>query len=177
MPAHVFIATSLDGFIARLDGGLDWLPSGGSGEGEDHGYTAFTDSIDAVVMGRNTYEVVLGFGGWHFTKPVVVLSSHGVDIAPDLREKVFSMTGSPEEVSAQCAARGWRELYVDGGVTIQRFLRAGLIERMIITRIPVVLGAGIPLFGAVPQDVRLGHVRTQAYDSGLVQSEYRVRAE
>jgi dihydrofolate reductase len=175
MSAHVFIATSLDGFIARRDGAIDWLPTDGSGDAGDHGYTAFTAGIDAVVMGRNTFEVVLGFGGWHFTKPVVVLSSRDVAIPPELAGKVVAMSGTPEQVSAECAARGWHELYVDGGVTIQRFLRAGLIDRMIITRIPVLLGEGLPLFGPVAADVRLDHVRTQAYDSGLVQSEYRVR--
>jgi dihydrofolate reductase len=175
MAAHVFIATSLDGFIARPDGGIDWLPTDSTGEDADHGYTAFTAGIDAVVMGRNTYELVLSFGGWHFTKPVVVLSSRAVPIAPELASKVFAMSGTPDAIVAQCAARGWHELYVDGGETIQRFLRAGLIDRMIITRIPVLIGAGIPLFGALPQDQRLDHVQTKTYANGLVQSEYRVR--
>ncbi len=173
MSCHVFIATSLDGYIARPDGAIDWLPTDDSAG--DHGYGAFMAGIDAVVMGRNTYEVVLGFGGWHFTKPVVVLSSRGVDVAPDLRDKVFPMAGTPEEIVARCAARGWRELYIDGGVTIQRFLAAGLIERLIITRIPVLIGQGLPLFGTVPQDIRVSHVRTDAFANGLVQSEYRVR--
>lgn len=180
MPAHIFIATSLDGYIARPDGAIDWLPgtSGAAGdtESEDHGYTAFMDTVDAVVMGRHTYETVLGFGGWHFTKPVVVLSSRDVSIAPELKLKVFAMRGTPEEVMQQCAARSWHSLYVDGGVTVQRFLAAGLVERVIITRIPVLIGEGIPLFGAIPKDISMEHVRTQAFKSGLVQTEYRVRS-
>jgi dihydrofolate reductase len=178
MPAHIFIATSLDGYIARPDGAIDWLPAASGqtadAEPENHGYDAFMSTVDAVVMGRHTYETVLGFGGWHFTKPVVVLSSREVAIAPELKRKVIAMRGAPAEVMRDCAARGWHSLYVDGGVTVQRFLAAGLVERVIVTRIPVLIGAGIPLFGSVPRDVRLEHVRTQAYPSGLVQSEYRV---
>lgn len=177
MPAHVFIATSLDGFIARPDGTLDWLPVPQPG-GEDFGYAAFMATVDAIVMGRHTYESVLAMGGgWTYPKPVVVLTSKAVATTPALSETVVQMSGTPEDVVAQCAARGWRNLYVDGGVTIQRFLRAGLIERLIVTRVPVLLGAGLPLFGALAQDIRLDHVGTRAYDSGLVQSEYRVRQE
>lgn len=176
MPAHVFIATSLDGFIARTDGALDWLPQpSGEADADDHGYSAFMAGIDAVVMGRNTFDVVLGFGGWHFTKPVVVLSSRALEIPPELGGKVFVMSGEPTDVVAKCVARGWHELYVDGGITIQRFLRAGLVRRVIITRVPVILGEGIPLFGATPHDIPLEHVRTTAYPTGLVQSEYALR--
>lgn len=178
MPAHVFIATSLDGFIARPNGDIDWLPGAadaGQAEPEDHGYEAFMATVDAVVMGRHTFEKVLTFGGWHFTKPVVVLSSADVAIAPELAGKVFAMRGTPAEVVRACAARGWNSLYVDGGITVQRFLAAGLVERVILTRIPVLIGAGLPLFGAVPHDIPLTHVRTESYASGLVQSEYRVR--
>jgi dihydrofolate reductase len=173
MAAHVFIATSLDGFIARPDGALDWLPVPEEG-GEDYGYHAFMASVDAVVMGRGTYEKVLEFGGWTYAKPVVVLSSRGVTIVPALGHGVVQMAGTPEEVVAQCAARGWRELYVDGGVTIQRFLAANLVERLIVTRVPVLIGRGIPLFGPLTADIRLSHIRSQSYPSGLVQSEYRV---
>jgi dihydrofolate reductase len=173
MPAHVFIATSLDGFIARPNGDLDWLPTDDSAG--DHGYGAFTAGIDAIVMGRGTYEKVLTFGDWPFTKPVVVLSTRGVSVAPALADRIVPMAGTPAEVSAQCAARGWHQLYIDGGVTIQGFLAAGLVDRVIVTRVPVLLGQGLPLFGTVPQDIRLEHVRTQAFENGLVQSEYRVR--
>lgn len=175
MSCHVFIATSLDGFIARPDGSLDWLPQpSGEAEADDHGYSAFMAGIDAVVMGRHTFEVVLGFGGWHFTTPVVVLSSTPLSIAPELEGKVFAMAGEPAEIVAACAARGWHELYIDGGITIQRFLRAGLLARMIITRVPVLLGVGIPLFGDLGRDIPLTHRQTRAYPTGLVQSEYIV---
>lgn len=172
MTASVFIATSLDGFIARSDGSLDWLPGD---DVEDHGYTEFMATVDALVMGRKTFETVLTFGEWPFgTKPVVVLSSNPTALVAPPGAVCTMMSGTPAEVVAQLAARGMQHLYIDGGVTIQRFLDAGLIQRVIITRVPVLLGSGIPLFGPVAHDIRLTHVATRAYPSGLVQSEYLV---
>jgi len=169
--ASVFIATSLDGFIARANGDLDWLPMGG---GEPHGYDEFMATVDALVIGRKTFETVLTFDTWPYgEKPVFVLSTRALASAP--REAVVErMSGAPTEIVSQLAARGVRHAYVDGGITIQRFLQAGLIQRLIITRIPVLLGAGIPLFGPLQHDVVLKHVTTRQYASGLVQSEYAV---
>jgi dihydrofolate reductase len=169
--ASVFIATSLDGFIARTNGGLDWLPPGG---GEEHGYEAFMASVDALVIGRKTFETVLGFDTWPYgEKPVFVLSTRALAPAPS-GAIVERMSGEPTDIVSRLAARGVRHVYVDGGVTIQRFLQAGLIQRLIITRIPVLLGAGIPLFGPTQGDILLEHVATRQYASGLVQSEYAV---
>jgi dihydrofolate reductase len=174
MNASVFIATSLDGFIARLDGALDWLPADG---GEPHGYDEFIATVDAIVIGRKTFETVLTFEAWPYgTKPVVVVSSRPSALrAPD-GALCDMMAGTPSEVVARLSARGFEHLYVDGGVTIQGFLEAGLIQRLIITRIPVLLGRGIPLFGPLSHDVRLEHVATRSYPSGMVQSEYLVAA-
>jgi dihydrofolate reductase len=167
----VFIAASLDGFIARPNGDLDWLPGPESGiPEEDHGYFEFMETVDVLVMGRGTFEKVLTFGGWPFTKPVVVLSSRAIVIPPGLPESVEAMSGSPAEIVARLAARGMKHAYIDGGVTITRFLQAGLIQRMIITRIPVLIGSGIPLFGPLTRDIRLRHVDTRSYRSGLVGS-------
>ena len=171
MKASVFIGTSVDGFIARADGGLDWLPAGG---GEEHGYEAFMATVDALVIGHNTYETVLAFDSWPYgTKPVFVLSTRPLAPAPS-GAVVEHLSGDPVDIVAQLAARGIRHIYVDGGITIQRFLRAGLIQRLVITRVPVLIGDGIPLFGAVPHDIRLHHLATRQYPSGLVQSEYHV---
>jgi dihydrofolate reductase len=171
--ASVFIGTSLDGFIARADGGLDWLPTGG---GEEHGYEAFIATVDALVIGRKTYETVLTFDSWPYgEKPVFVLSTGTLAPAPP-GAVVEHMSGPPAEILAQPAERGVQHVYVDGGITIQRFLQAGLIQRLVITRIPVLLGSGIPLFGPLPHDVVLKHVGTRQYASGLVQSEYVVAA-
>ena len=171
MKASVFVGTSVDGFIARLNGELDFLPAGG---GEPHGYDEFIASVDALVIGRKTFEKVLTFDTWPYgDKRVVVLSSRPIDLS-SAGGVVEQMAGPPAEIISQLAASGAHHLYVDGGVTIQGFLRAGLIHRLIITRVPVLIGDGIPLFGKLPQDFRVRHVATRHYPSGLVQSEYNV---
>ena len=173
MTISVFVGTSLDGFIARPDGSFDFLPADG---GEPHGYEEFIASVDAIVMGRNTFETVLAFPEWPYgDKRVVVLSSRVLDLTA-AGGVVEQKAGRPETIVAELAATGAHHLYVDGGDTIQRFLRAGLIDRLIITRVPVLIGEGIPLFGSLPHDVRLRHVATRQYPSGLVQSEYEMAA-
>src|SRR5580693_1314883 len=174
MTVSVFVGASVDGFIARPNGALDFLPPGG---GEPHGYDEFIASVDALVIGRNTFETVLAFPEWPYgDKRVVVLSSRPFDFAAVRGGHVEQMAGSPAEIVSKLAASGAQHLYVDGGITIQRFLRAGLVQRLIITRVPVLIGEGIPLFGSLPRDVRLRHVSTQHYPSGLVKSEYQVAA-
>jgi len=171
MRASVFIGTSVDGFIARANGDLDWLPPGG---GEPHGYEEFMAAVDALVIGRKTFETVLNFDAWPYgEKPVFVLSTRALAPAP-LGAVVERMSGTPADIVSLLAARGIRHIYVDGGITIQGFLRAGLIQRLIITRVPVLIGSGVPLFGATPRDIRLKHIATREYASGLVQSEYAV---
>jgi len=171
MRASVFVGTSLDGFIARVDGTLDFLPHDG---GEPHGYEEFLASVDALVIGRKTYESVLSFGDWPYgTKPVFVLSTRTLAPAPP-GAAVERLAGDPAAVAAELDRRGVRHVYVDGGITIRRFLRAGLVQRLVITRVPVLIGTGIPLFGALDRDVVLRHVVTRSYASGLVQSEYEV---
>ena len=174
MTVSVFIGTSVDGFIARPNGDLDWLPAGG---GEPHGYDEFIAGVDAIVIGRKTFETVLTFAVWPYgDKRVVVLSSRPVDLSAARGGVVEQMGGSPAEIVSQLAAGGAHHLYVDGGITIQGFLRAGLVQRLIITRVPVLIGVGVPLFSTLPRDVRLRHVTTRHYPSGLVQSEYHVVA-
>jgi dihydrofolate reductase len=174
MTVSVFIGTTIDGFIARSNGDLDFLPEGG---GEPHGYAEFIASVDAIVLGRHSFEKVLTFTPWPYgEKRVVVLSSRPVDVTVARGANVEQMGGAPAEIVSQLAAGGANHLYVDGGITIQRFLRAGLIHRLIITRVPVLIGQGVPLFGAVPHDIRLRHVMTRSYPSGLVSSEYEVAA-
>ena len=176
MIASVFIGTSVDGFIARPKGELDFLPVDG---GEPHGYPEFFASIDALVIGRHTYETVLAFPEWPYgDKRVFVLSSRPVDFsklrAANAQAHVEQMFGTPTEIVGQLEKRGIQHAYIDGGITVQRFLRAGLIQRIIITRVPVLIGQGIPLFGTLPRDIRLKHVATQSYPSGLVKTEYEV---
>jgi len=174
MTVSVFIGTSVDGFIARPNGGLDFLPPGG---GEPHGYKEFIATVDAIVIGRKTFETVLAMEDWPYgDKRVVVLSSRQLDLSAT-RGVVEQMAGSPAEIVSRLADSGARHLYIDGGITIQGFLRAGLIQRLIITRVPVLIGDGVPLFGTLPRDVQLRHIATRHYPSGLVQSEYEVAAQ
>jgi dihydrofolate reductase len=171
MTVSIFIGTSLDGFIARPNGEFDFLPQDG---GEPHGYNEFIATVDTIVIGRKTFETVLPMDPWPYAdKRVVVLSSQPLDFAA-AKGKVEQMSGAPAEIVSKLAASGANHLYIDGGITIQRFLRAGLIQRLIITRVPVLIGDGIPLFGSLPHDIRLRHIATRHYPSGLVSSEYQV---
>jgi dihydrofolate reductase len=172
MRAPVFVGSSLDGFIARRNGDLDFLPPGG---GEPHGYDEFITSVDAIVIGRQTFETVLTMKPWPYgDKRVVVLSSRPVEFSAVVGGVVEQMAGSPAEIVAQLAATGAQHLYIDGGITIQQLVRAGLIQRLTITRVPVFIGDGISLFGSLPRDIRLRHIVTKLYPSGLVSSEYVV---
>lgn len=171
MKASVFVGTSLDGFIARANGSFDFLPPGG---GEPHGYEEFMATVDALVIGRNTFETVLAMDGWPYgQKPVFVLTTRTLAAAPP-GAVVERMSGAPAAIISQLAERGIGHIYVDGGVTIQGFLRAGLIQRIVVTRVPVLIGSGIPLFGILERDIALRHIGTREYASGLVQSEYLV---
>jgi dihydrofolate reductase len=173
MRASVFVGTSLDGFIARANGSFDFLPPGG---GEPHGYDEFMATVDALIIGRNTFETVLALPSWPYgEKLVFVLSTRPLAAVP-LGAAVERMSGAPAEIVSQLSGRGIEHAYVDGGITIQSFLRAGLIQRLIITRVPVLIGEGIPLFGLTHRDIPLKHIATRQYASGLVQSEYEVAA-
>lgn len=171
MKVTVFVGISVDGFLARADGGLDWLPE----TCEPHGYEELVAAVDAMVIGRGTFETVLGFPSWPYgRKPVVVLSAKPEALSLPDGVPCEAMAGAPAEILARLEARGWRHLYLDGGITIQRFLEARLVQRLVITRIPILLGSGIPLFGPLSRDVRLRHLGTRAFASGMVQSEYEV---
>jgi len=176
--SSVYIATSLDGYIARLDGSLDWLDRANESipKGEDCGYHAFMESVDVLVMGRNTFEKVLSFGGdWPYgVKPVVVLSRSAIAIPNAIGATVSVSSEALHALVERLANNGAQHLYVDGGQVIQSFLRAGLIDEITITLLPVLLGAGKPLFGMLDRDIELMHVATQVYDFGFVQNTYRV---
>ena len=171
MLASVFVGMSLDGFIARPDGRFDFLKSA---EGGPHGYEEFMATVDALLIGSGTYKVVLGLGGWFYgKKPVFVLSSK--PLAPAPKEAIVErMSGEPREVAKQLDTRGLKHVYVDGGFTVQQFLEAGLIDRLIINRVPVLIGSGIPLFGRLSRDIPLKHIATRTLKGGGVQSEYHI---
>jgi dihydrofolate reductase len=172
--ASVFVGSSLDGYIARLDGTFDFLSAGEASEPAANGFDEFLASVDAIVMGRNTYDVVVSMSTWFYgRRPVFVLSHRELPAAPD-GALVERLTGEPPDILSRLAARGFRHVYVDGGATIQAFLRAGLVQRLIITRVPVLIGSGIALFGALEADLRLRHLSTREISGGAVQSVYAV---
>jgi dihydrofolate reductase len=172
MRASVFVGTSLDGFLARPDGTFDFLPADG---GASHGYEEFFASVDALVIGRNTFDVVAAFEEWPYAdKRCIVLTHRPLDVAAVKGARVERMDGTPTEILARLEADGIRQVYVDGGITIQHFLRAGLIDTLMVTTVPVLIGGGIPLFGSLPHDIALEHISTSTYAGGLVKSEYRV---
>jgi dihydrofolate reductase len=174
----VFIATSLDGFIARPDGRLDWLDRANAQitNPEELGYSAFMETVDVLVMGRLTYETVLGFGGaWPYgDKRVVVLSSKPLEIASQLAKTVSASSQTPSELLRRIKDEGGRHVYLDGGVTIQRFLAAGLVDALTLTIIPVLLGEGRRLFSSTPGDVLLELTDARSFDGGFAQLRYRV---
>jgi dihydrofolate reductase len=176
----VFIATSLDGFISRSDGRIDWLIKANAAvpPGEDRGYAKFFLTVDALVMGRNTFEQALSFAEWPYGSTPVFVLSHSQQKLPTQAPATVSLSReAPSLLVQQLSAKGFRHLYIDGGLTIQSFLAAGLIGEMTITVIPVLLGSGKPLFGPVENDVHLELVSSTAYEFGFVQSTYRVATE
>jgi dihydrofolate reductase len=174
MKLSVFCGVSVDGFLARPNNTVDFLDAGGQ---EPHGFEEFYGSVDVLVIGRKTYEFVVSYGQWLYSKkPVVVLSRRPLDFSWIKNGVVEQMSGEPAQIVAQLQARGFKHAYIDGGLTIQRFLAAGLINRLVVTRVPVLIGEGIPLFGPVPRDIVLRHVATRTYKGGLVQSEYETGA-
>lgn len=167
---------SLDGFLARPDDTFDFLHAG---EQVPHGFEEFLASVDVVVIGRRTFDVVLNLGHLELygKKPMVVLSSRALDFSSVKGGPVEQMSGEPTEIVKQLKSHGFKHAYIDGGFTIQRFLAGGLIDRLVITRVPVLIGVGLPLFGPLSRDISLRHVATRSYNGGLVQSEYEIGVE
>lgn len=173
----VFIATSLDGFIARKNGDVDWLNAANAAvpAGEDCGFQAFMETVDGLVMGRKTYQQVLTFGAWPYGQtPVVVLSRQNIDFPKQVPATVTCSSAPPADLCARLFQAGANHLYIDGGQTIRRFLSAGLVNELTLTLIPILLGEGIPLFGAIAQDIDLQCLSTHHYDFGFVQLKYKV---
>ncbi len=174
----VFVGVSLDGFIARSDGAIDWLEQANTGvpPGEDFGFAQFMATVDALIMGRNTFEQVLTFDEWPYGVTPVIVMSHTLRSLPGKAPPTVSISQeAPAVLVARLSADGARHLYIDGGRTIQSFLAAGLIDDLTVTVLPILLGAGKPLFGPLPADMHLTHIATQVYDFGFVQHKYRVR--
>lgn len=169
----VFIATSLDGYIADHQGSVDFLYRFPEPPGEDMGYPAFMESTDAILMGRKTFETVLGFDiSWPYEKPVFVWSSVLKQIPPHLKGDIQLIQGTPQDISTQLQNKGFHSLYIDGGQTIQAFLQADLIDELTITTIPILLGAGLPLFNALTTPITYRGTHTKLFSNGTIQSTF-----
>ncbi|CDZ80245.1 5-amino-6-(5-phosphoribosylamino)uracil reductase [Candidatus Rubidus massiliensis] len=166
----IYIAASIDGYIARPDGNIDWLLYGHSGD-EDYGYKSFISSIDVVIMGKNTYEVVNNFDTWGYTgKRVIILSSTLIEVRPEAE----LYNGSLNELLERLYKEGAKHIWVDGGITASNFLEQGLVDELIISVIAKILGSGIPLFKLMSKETNCGLIASKSYPSGLVQLHYKV---
>ena len=180
MKTSVYIATTIDGYIARESGELDWLPGSdgkvvAGSESENFGFNAFMDSVDVLVMGRNSYEFVSLSERWPYgNKRVIVLSSTLSKISNNLPGTVELKSCTPENLQDELKRSGVEHVYVDGGKTIQGFLRAGLVDEITITKVPVLIGNGLSLFGPLNMDKKLFHIKTESFKNGFVQSMYKV---
>jgi len=174
MPNIVFIATSLDGYIADRHGNIDWLHDIPNPDGEDMGFVAIQERVNALLMGRTTYETVLSFGvEWPYQKPVFVLSSRIKEVPEELTGKVFIVSGEIQEVLNQIRQQGYHTLYVDGGRTIRSLMELELIDELMVSAIPIVLGGGTPLYPQLEIPQRFELVKSTIYLNAIVQSHYR----
>jgi len=172
MKTLVYIGTSLDGFIARKDGDIEWLVQFANDEAIQ-AYKEFINKIDAIIIGRGTFEKVLTFPSWPYTKKVFVLSSSIVKAPDPVSEKVTILAKKPKELLSYLSGQGYSTVYIDGGKVIQDFLQEDLIDELIISKVPVLIGSGIPLFGHLATDLTFQHIRTEVSSNGLVRSYYK----
>lgn len=173
----VFIATSIDGFIADKNGGIDWLHNIPNPENLDMGYNNFMKGIDAIVMGKNTFETVCGLDiDWPYAVPVFVLSNSLQNIPEKFKDKAKLVKGDLTEIIAQINASGYQNLYIDGGKTIQSFLNQNLINEITITLIPILLGEGIPLFSKLKNKLNLECTKTTLFTNKIVQNQFKFKS-
>lgn len=169
----VFIATSIDGFIADKNGGIDWLHSIPNPENNDMGYSEFMSQIDAMIMGRTTFETVCGFDiDWPYQIPVFVLSNSLSKVPSKYEGKIEIVSGSLRDILIQINDKGCHQIYIDGGRTIQSFLKEDLVDEITITKIPVLLGGGTPLFTNLPIELNFECTQTRIYLDKVVQNKF-----
>lgn len=177
MKKSVYVAQSLDGFIAGSNGELDWLKDIDNPEQDDFGFSAFMSTVDALIMGKNTFEKVLSFEMWPYEKPVFIASSSLAAVPSSVENKAFLLRGTPQEMVSALRAKDYDNLYIDGGALIQSYLAEQLIDELIITTVPVLLGEGISLFGFLPKKVKLKLIGSKVLLNQLVTAHYQVEKD
>ncbi len=170
----VFIATSLDGFIAGKNNEIDWLESVPNPDNLDMGYSKHMENIDALIMGRNTLELVLSMDcEWPYSKHVFLLSNTLKEVPEELKGKVSLVAGDLAFLVQNLKNEGYSNLYIDGDLTIQSFLKQDLIDDMIITTIPILLGGGIPLFGQLDKQLEFRCTHSEVFSNGISQNHFK----
>lgn len=172
MPNIVYIATSIDGFIADVDNRIEWLSNYPDVEGGDYGYSDFMNRIDCILMGRKTFETVIAFDQWPYDKKVFVLSTTITRLPAAFHGKAAVVNGSIQSIVNTLHAQGFHTLYIDGGETVQAFLKMDMIDELYISRVPLLLGGGIPLFSTLDKSLQFKHIKTEEYKSGIIKSHY-----
>lgn len=172
LTTYVYIAQSLDGFIAGKNGELDWLNEIPNPTGSDFGFSEFIDKIDAIIMGRNTFEKVRTFEFWPYNKPVYVISRSLQNLPQDFSDKAELLQMNPGQILQKFKSKSAGNLYIDGGLLIQSFLAEDLIDNIIITVIPVLLGDGIPLFGKQDASLKFRLHSSEVLIDSLVKNHY-----
>jgi dihydrofolate reductase len=175
MKTVAYLAVSLDGYIADKNGGVDWLNEIPNPDQSDFGFAEFMCSVDAMVMGANTFRVVQSFGAWPYEKPVFVASNSIKRVPKGYEDRISLVQGEVREILTDIRDLGHERLYIDGGKLIQNCLLAGMLDEMIITQIPIILGSGIPLFVEFENSIHLEHKETQVIGVGLVKNHYLIK--
>lgn len=185
MRCSVFIATSADGFIASADGGVDWLdtvgkPEADLGDKADMGFFALMAAVDCMIMGRKSMEKLSSFNltpeQWPYGEtPIYVLSRSLTEAPENLKDRVQLFNGEVPQLLRELEAQGLQHAYVDGGMAITEFLRLELIDELCVTLAPVILGSGIPLFGALPKQIELEQAEAEAFANEFIQIRYKLK--
>ena len=184
MKCSAFIATSVDGFIARVDGSIDWLNTAGNSEADmenqaDMGMNDYMSSIDCMVMGRKCMDTISNMNltaeQWPYGDIKIMVLSNSLKEAPEnLKGKVEMYSGDLHQLISNLEEKGFKHAYIDGGTSIQNFINLKLIDEITITRIPVLLGEGISLFGKTFKDIKLEHARANTFPNDFIQVKYKV---
>jgi dihydrofolate reductase len=172
MKTSVYIGTSLDGFIAKTDGNIDWLTQYAN-EDAVSAYEEFMNGIDAIVIGRGTFEKILTFSSWPYEKKAFVVSTTLKQLPGSLKHNATLLSMQPRALLSYLSRMGFSSIYIDGGKLIQSFLKEDVIDDLIISKVPVLIGNGIPLFGFLGADLKFKHMRTETQSNGLVRSYYK----
>lgn len=177
MKVSAFIGISLDGFIARSDGAIDWLTEGDTKvtPGEDFGFSSFLAGIDVIIMGKKTFEQVVKFDHWPYKdKKIIVLTSRQINIPHNLSHSVTISNESPNQLITRLSSQFVSHIYVDGGKVIQSFLSEGLVDEMNTTIVPILIGKGRSFSESIPRDILLHNSKITVYEFGAVQIKYTV---